>query len=501
MSQFTESLSVIAAAAAALPRDSATLATLPEEELLAIPALFADITRQLEPSMAAAAGEIARRSTYELGYAGLAQKTGFRTPEKLVQHLTGSTTREASKLVRTGVIIQEAETLTEAERTGEVSPELTKPWLAPVGRAVTAGTLSIEAAEAIRLGLGAPTEEISADILAQAAAQLVDIADSRGENPLNADQLLDRARALRDELDETGIADREKARHNARSFKRYRRSDGMTVYTLTADPENSAFVDGIYDSLTSPRRGGPRMVDLADKSRAEAIETDPRSTEQLSFDGVMAILRIGADTDAKTAARSVLGARRPAVRVLVTGTALDTRTGHGRIEGQAGPVSIETIERIVCETGTIPVTFDRDGQCVDLGREQRLYSTLQRVGLAARDGGCRWPSCDRPASWSEAHHINQWARDHGKTDLADGILLCRHHHMLLHNNHWDVTRDGGTYWLHPPASVDPARTPRLMPHKSSALGDLQRERRPRERRPRERRPREQRPRGQHQATG
>ncbi|MHA6694077.1 hypothetical protein [Homoserinimonas sp. A520] len=89
MSQFTDSLSSIAAAAAILPRDSATLAGLPEEELLAIPALFADITRQLEPSLAATAGEIARRSSYELGYQGLAQKGGFRTPEKLVQHLTG----------------------------------------------------------------------------------------------------------------------------------------------------------------------------------------------------------------------------------------------------------------------------------------------------------------------------------------------------------------------------------------------------------------------------
>ena len=513
MSQFTDSLSVIAAAAAMLPRDSATMAGLPEEELLAIPALFADITRQLEPSIAAMAGEIARRSSYELGYQGLAQKTGFRTAEKLVQHLTGSTSREAAKLVRTGGIIHEAEIITESERTGEVSPELTQPWLAPVGRAIATGILSLDAAEAIRLGLGTPTVDITADMLAEAAAQLVDLASPSNPDPsdpeqafadpLNADQLLKRARDLRDQLDEAGIVDRERARYQARSFKRYLRDDGMTVYTLTADPENAAYVDGIYDCLTSPRRGGPRMVDLNDKARAEAIETDPRSTEQLSFDGIMAVLRIGADTDAKTATRNVLGTRRPAVRVLVTKTALDTadtpggdrtgtdgtdgtggtagtggpgRRGHGRIEGQTAPVSIETVERHLCESGMVPVTFDRDGQCIDLGREQRLYSALQRIGLAARDGGCRWPSCDRPASWTEAHHINQWARDHGKTDLADGILLCRHHHMLLHNNHWEITRTGGTYWLHPPASIDPTRTPRLMPHKSAALDDLQRER-------------------------
>jgi hypothetical protein len=475
MTQFTDSLTQVEAAIAQLPLDADSFAGMTDEELTAVPAGLAAIRHQVEAREARAAGEIARRSSYELGYSGLAQRTGFRTAEKLVQHLTGSTNREAAKLVRTGVVIHEADVLSEAERTGEVSPELTKPWLAPVGRAVAAGTLSIEAAEAIRLGLGVPSEDMTADVLAEAAAVLVDAADSRHPDALNADQLLDRARAVRDELDEAGIADREATRYRARSLKRYRRPDGMTVYTLTADPENAAYLDGIYDGLTSPRRGGPRMVDLTDTTRAEAIEADPRTTEQLSFDGIMAVLRIGASTDEKTAARSVLGSRRPAVRVLITQTTLDKGVGHGRIEGQPAPVSIETVERIVCESGTIPIAFDEQGQCLDLGREQRLYTTRQRIALAARDGGCTWPGCDRPASWTEAHHINHWARDHGNTDIADGVLLCRHHHMLLHNNHWQITRTGSQYWLIPPASEDPTRTPLPMPRKSAALTDLQQE--------------------------
>jgi hypothetical protein len=28
--------------------------------------------------------------------------------------------------------------------------------------------------------------------------------------------------------------------------------------------------------------------------------------------------------------------------------------------------------------------------------------------------------CDRPPSYCEAHHIDQWLRDDGKTDIADG---------------------------------------------------------------------------------
>ncbi|MEP6482771.1 MAG: HNH endonuclease signature motif containing protein [Rhodoglobus sp.] len=41
-----------------------------------------------------------------------------------------------------------------------------------------------------------------------------------------------------------------------------------------------------------------------------------------------------------------------------------------------------------------------------------------------RDGGCRFPGCDRPPSWCEAHHIVPWSHG-GRTDLADGLLLCR----------------------------------------------------------------------------
>src|SRR5690554_918431 len=134
MPTFEDSLSEVTAAIAALPADAASFAGLTDEELTSLPAGLAAARHQLEAREARVAGEIARRSTYDLGYAGLAQKTGFRTPEKLVQHLTGSTSKEATKLVRTGVIIHEADTIQTAERTGQIPPELTKPWLAPVGR-------------------------------------------------------------------------------------------------------------------------------------------------------------------------------------------------------------------------------------------------------------------------------------------------------------------------------------------------------------------------------
>ena len=163
------------------------------------------------------------------------------------------------------------------------------------------------------------------------------------------------------------------------------------------------------------------------------------------------------------------------MRVLVTAEALRDRDGHGRLEGCDEAVSIETVERIACTHGTMGLAFDPDGQPLDVGREQRLYTRRQRITLAARDGGCRWPGCERPLSWTEAHHTKHWHRDDGRTDVADGLLLCRHHHLLLHNNHWEIARDGGKFWLIPPSNVDATQTPVLMPSRSAAMRDLQRQ--------------------------
>jgi hypothetical protein len=103
-----------------------------------------------------------------------------------------------------------------------------------------------------------------------------------------------------------------------------------------------------------------------------------------------------------------------------TRSTLKQRSGHGFIGGQNDPVDIATAERLACTGHTQTVTLDSAGAPLDVGREHRLYTKQQRTALAVQDGGCRFPDCDRPASCCECHHISFWARDHGRTDLADG---------------------------------------------------------------------------------
>jgi hypothetical protein len=146
--------------------------------------------------------------------------------------------------------------------------------------------------------------------------------------------------------------------------------------------------------------------------------------------------------------------------------------GSGVIEGTAVTVSADTLERNLCDTGLLDVTFDDHGSGVDLGREQRTFSPAQRTALALRDGGCRWPGCDRTPAWTETHHIQHWKDDGGPTNLDQGILLCRADHLRLHNEHWRITRDRiGRYWLTPPFRSDPEQKPILLTSKSPLTRD------------------------------
>lgn len=402
--------------------------------------------RQLVDARAALlAGEIAHRSAPALGLSGLAQRSGYRTPEELVRVSTRSTARDAATAVRVGRMLREATDSTEP----------TEPWLVPVSAALLAGSLPVAAADAIRAGLGGPSDSVTASSLTDAASILCAEAAT-----LDPDRLFRRSRELRDGLDELGIAEREAERRERRSLTLRSHADGSGDLHWRFDPETAAVITDLYDRATSPRRGGPRFVD---SEQAHSIAADDRTTEQLASDVFLQLLRQGADADDS----QLLGSGAPSIRVLVS---VDAE--HGFIEGQADPISMESVVRLACSGSTLTIRMDAAGQPLDLGRTQRSHSPSQRVALAARDGGCRFPGCDRPPSWTEAHHIRHWDRDHGGTSVVNGMLLCRHHHLLVHNNGWEIERDGAEYWLIPPASVDREQRRTPMPSRSRAMREL-----------------------------
>lgn len=408
-----------------------------------------ELRRTVDAALSAFAAEAKHRSRRQDGFGGLAQRLGAGTPEKLVEQVSGVSKREAQTLVRVGQLLT-----VDAD-----------PWLSAVGTGVASGQVSVEKADVIRAGLGSPTADIAADDLADAAGVLAALAPT-----LTVERLAARARELRDELDADGVRDRERMLRDKRYLTLTPLPTGMTQLSGLLDPSSAAIVSAAYDAATSPRRGGPRFVDEALKGRADKLVADERTLGQIALDTFVDLIRIGTEVDPG----KLLGARRHAVRVLVTDRDLRERRGPAFIQDQTEAISIETAEQHVCDSGIVPIQFADDGEPLRLGTTRRLFTAKQRDALAARDGGCRFSGCDRPASWCEAHHRIPW-KEGGPTDVRDGLLLCRHHHMLVHDNHWRIDRDPVHGFVAiPPRSVDPQQRPIAMPPRSRAAARLRR---------------------------
>jgi hypothetical protein len=99
------------------------------------------------------------------------------------------------------------------------------------------------------------------------------------------------------------------------------------------------------------------------------------------------------------------------------------------------PVPTETVRRFACDAALVTVLQDEDENPLAVGRALRTVSTALRRALVTRDKGCRFPGCDRPADWTDSHHIKHWA-DGGETDLKNLLLVCEGHHRKVHEGGW-----------------------------------------------------------------
>jgi Domain of unknown function (DUF222)/HNH endonuclease len=113
--------------------------------------------------------------------------------------------------------------------------------------------------------------------------------------------------------------------------------------------------------------------------------------------------------------------------------------------GQGGPCQLEqgtaldpeTARRLACDTSLVRV-LERDGRPLSVGRKTRTISPALRRALRTRDRACRFPGCPQ-RRFLHAHHIHQWAHG-GRTDLANLVQLCTHHHRLVHEGGYRIER-------------------------------------------------------------
>ena len=206
--------------------------------------------------------------------------------------------------------------------------------------------------------------------------------------------------------------------------------DGTLLLSGNFDPEGGAAI------LT-------KLKPLARKSGAH----DDRSREKRNADALVELASGGgsqAQLQVTSSIETLLG--------LAGAPAAD-------LEHSSMPISARTVERLACDSSIARVLLDSESTVIDVGRSKRVVSEPARRALTARDGHCRWPGCERPASWSAGHHVVHWIHG-GTTDLDNLILLCHRHHWMVHEGNWQIVRGDEGRMLTIPPTVSFGPSPR-----------------------------------------
>lgn len=102
-----------------------------------------------------------------------------------------------------------------------------------------------------------------------------------------------------------------------------------------------------------------------------------------------------------------------------------------------GPRVPDTVfEHWTCNAQVQPLWY-LDGKPINLGRSQHIVPLQTRIVVENRDRICQHPTCTSIVGLN-VHHIRHWTRDRGRTDTANLICLCAHHHHQLHTGQFTI---------------------------------------------------------------
>ncbi len=410
---------------------------LSRQQLVAVLERIGAVGRRLDGVRAQVAAELDRQSRSELGADSLAKQQGYRNPVQLIAAVTGVGAGDAKRLVAVGKAIQPRTTLV-----GEQLP----PRRPHVAAAVEAATITSTAAGIIIAMLERVVVRACAQDREDAERILVESAPGLSVDDLR--RLVCQAEAW---LDQDGVEPAERDRRGQRYLRLWER-DGFVhldakLDAATGGASVKAAIEGI---VSAAFREGRDDVVPADDQPPAVVQRQADALVQLAEHG------LGCDR----------GDLPLAGATVVVRMALETlRNGEGlaRIDGITPPISAQAAAHHAATADVIPVVLDSEGEILHWGRRKRLFTPAQKLALVERDGGCAM--CHLPPGMTKAHHLNWWKRDHGRTNIDEGVLLCESCHHRIHDNGWDIRIVGhGTkaeVWFLPPPAVDPARSPRL----------------------------------------
>lgn len=212
---------------------------------------------------------------------------------------------------------------------------------------------------------------------------------------------------------------------------------GMVRVDGNLDPETGeTLLTALRAVLDAESRSGPEGDDRTPaQRRADALGEVCRQwldlADRQTVAGERPHVNLTVDAEALIGdERRVLGGRR------VMGESRDGESGEGHVSelDHIGPVDPAVARRVVCDAGIRRIVMAGRSEPLDVGRQTPVVSPSMRRAVIIRDRHCRFPGCDRPHTWCDAHHVVHWA-DGGPTAVPNLILLCRRHHRMVHGKH------------------------------------------------------------------
>jgi hypothetical protein len=288
-------------------------------------------------------------------------------------------------------------------------------------------------------------------LIARTAAAL---AESPTAKPFDETRLLDKARDfsvgrfrnfchhMRHAADPQGYAAEEAQGVEARTL------------SLSSGESGMVWVNGVLDA-----EGGAVLRTALEPLARRAGKGDDRKRDRRLADALVELAHHSLDNGLVPQRAS----QRAHLQVTATLETLLQRAGAQAADLEFSlPISAASVERLACDCNVTRVLLGQDSAVIDVGRSSRKVKPATRRALNVRDRGCRWPGCDRPASWSSGHHLVHWSRG-GLSDLANLVLLCYRHHWMVHEGKWQVIKTDDGHVLAIPPQMDmlvhPARGP------------------------------------------
>ena len=276
-----------------------------------------------------------------------------------------------------------------------------------------------------------------AAMISRTSAKLGDKMESNAETILvTAARELDLARLrmvtirLQHFMDPDSVREEANESHELRFLHLSQTLDGVFYINGRLDSEGGAILQTALNALS-----GPPTPD------------DRRSPKQRRADSLVELAR----QKLESGTLPEVGGQKPHLTVTVSMATLANQPGSPAADLEwASPIPAETARRLACDAAVTPIFLGSESDQPRAGQTSRTISGSQRKALVFRDKGCRFPGCDRPPDWTDAHHLQHWA-DGGKHVMDNLVLLCRRHHRMVHEEGWQliITADGQIHAVPP----------------------------------------------------